>query len=61
MDSLVPTRRSAGSMASGRFVAPMTITWPRLSSPSMSARSVDTMLAWIWSYIEDDRKYGEEQ
>lgn len=38
-----PGRRSAGSMESSRFVAPITTTSPRLSNPSIRARSVDTM------------------
>lgn len=38
-----PGRRSAGSMASKRFVAPITTTSPRASKPSIKARSVDTM------------------
>ena len=38
-------------MESGRFVAPITTTCPRPSMPSMSARSVLTMLAWIWSCL----------
>lgn len=38
-----PGRRSAGSMASKRFVAPITTTSPRASKPSIRARSVDTM------------------
>lgn len=38
-----PGRRSAGSMESSRFVAPITTTSPRLSNPSIRARSVDTI------------------
>ena len=34
-----PGRRSAGSRAFGRFVAPITTTLPRAWSPSMSASS----------------------
>ena len=37
-----PGRRSAGSSASGRFVAPMTTTWPRARRPSISERSWPT-------------------
>ena len=36
-------------MESGLLVAPMTMTCPLSSRPSMSAKSVATMLAWIWS------------
>src|SRR5262245_60945361 len=39
-----PGRRSAGSRASGMLVAPMTMTCPRSSSPSMSVSSCDTTL-----------------
>ena len=42
-----PGRRRAGSRWSGRFVAPMTMTCPRLSRPSMSASSVETIDAWM--------------
>ena len=34
-----PGRRSAESMDSGRFVAPMTITWPREEIPSSIVKS----------------------
>mmetsp|Transcript_16282 Transcript_16282/g.55295 ORF Transcript_16282/g.55295 Transcript_16282/m.55295 type:complete len:265 (+) Transcript_16282:954-1748(+) len=37
-----PKRRRAGSMALGRFVAPMTTTLARFLRPSMSVRSCDT-------------------
>lgn len=45
-----PGRRSAGSMLSGLLVAPITTTAPRPRSPSMSASSVATTLAWILSW-----------
>jgi len=45
-----PGRRRAGSMASMRFVAPITTISPRLSRPSISASNVDTMELWIWSW-----------
>ena len=38
-----PGRLKAGSMASIRFVAPITTISPRLSSPSIRASSVETM------------------
>mmetsp|Transcript_25123 Transcript_25123/g.99975 ORF Transcript_25123/g.99975 Transcript_25123/m.99975 type:complete len:306 (+) Transcript_25123:1398-2315(+) len=38
-----PKRRSAGSIELGRFVAPMTTTFDRCLSPSMSVRSCETM------------------
>lgn len=38
-----PGRRSAGSMASSRLVAPITTTSPRVSRPSIRTSSVDTM------------------
>lgn len=49
-----PGRRSAGSMESSRFVAPITTTSPRLSNPSIRARSVDTM------ELQDGRKETEK-
>lgn len=48
-----PGRRNAGSMASMRFVAPITMISPLLSSPSIRARRVETILAWIWSCFDD--------
>jgi hypothetical protein len=51
--SNLPGRRSAGSMASTRFVAPITTTWPRPSSPSISASSVDTSDECTWSTFID--------
>ena len=36
-------------MASARFVAAMTTTLPRSTSPSIRLRRVDTTLVWIWS------------
>lgn len=39
-----PGLLSAGSKASGRLVAPISTTRPLLSSPSMSANRVDTIL-----------------
>ena len=39
-----PGRRSAGSSASGLFVAPMTTTFPRASSPSIRVSSWETIL-----------------
>ncbi len=45
-----PGRLKAGSIASIRLVAPMITISPRLSSPSMRARRVETMEEWIWSW-----------
>ena len=41
--SNLPGRLSAGSIASGLLVAPMTTTWPRESSPSIKASKVETI------------------
>lgn len=49
-NSYLPGLRSAGSMASNLFVAPIIITSPRESRPSIRAKRVDTMLEWIWSW-----------
>jgi hypothetical protein len=46
-----PGRRNAGSIASGRLVAPITTIAPRSSSPSISANRVDTIDEWIWSCL----------
>src|SRR6266850_2202562 len=37
-----PGRRSAGSRTSGMFVAPITITWPRETNPSIRLKSCAT-------------------
>lgn len=47
----LPGRRSAGSSASGLFVAPISTTLPLLSRPSMRANRVDTMLLCTWSCL----------
>lgn len=47
--SNLPGRLSAGSTASMRLVAPMTISPGLLSSPSIRASKVATTLEWIWS------------
>lgn len=46
-----PGRRSAGSMVSGRLVAPITTTWPRSYSPSNNANKVATNAAWVCSVL----------
>lgn len=53
MIRVLPGRLSAGSMFSTLLVAPMTMTSPRLSRPSIKASKVDTMDEWIWSCLED--------
>eukprot|EP00982_Pelagococcus_subviridis_P003508 26343-Pelagococcus_subviridis.AAC.13 len=47
-----PGRRSAGSTASGRFVAATTTTLPRGFRPSMSASNVATTEPWIESELD---------
>ena len=51
--SNLPGLLSAGSMLSILLVAPTTITSPLLSSPSMSASKVETMLEWMMSFFDD--------
>src|SRR5262245_20612786 len=46
-----PGRRMAGSIRSCRLDAPMTMTFLRPSTPSISARSWGTMVVWTWGEV----------
>ena len=56
-ESNLPGRRSAGSIASTLFVAPIKMTLPKLEIPSINASNVDTTEA-LWLVLDPDWRVG---